>query len=175
MEMLEIYHLEIEIDKLTNSIVNTISGDSFETEVLKVTTADLRNVTKRNGWSFNWKGQAKMEDRAVYKLTITGNSDIIQGLVSLSDNGDHFYLHLVESAPFNRKEGKLYEGVGGNLFAFACKESWDRGNEGIIAFQSKTNLIQHYQKALGAEHIGGHKMIILPEKALILIKQYFKT
>jgi hypothetical protein len=30
------YSINIEIDKLTNSIVNTISGDSFETEVLPV-------------------------------------------------------------------------------------------------------------------------------------------
>ncbi len=29
------------------------------------------------------------------------NPDIIQGLVSISDYGDHFYLHLVKSAPFN--------------------------------------------------------------------------
>jgi hypothetical protein len=70
---------DIEVDGLTNSIQNTISG-------------------------------------------------IIQGLMSVSDYGDHFYLHLVESAPFNLGKKKLYQGVPGNLFAFACKRSWDVTN-----------------------------------------------
>ena len=70
---------------------------------------------------------------------------------------------------------KLYEGVPGNLFAFACKESWDKGYQGIVAFQSKTKLIEHYENTLGAIHVGGHKMIIFPEAALKLIKKYFKT
>ncbi len=39
------YHLGIEIDKLTNSILNTISGDSFPTDVHPVTTADLKTTT----------------------------------------------------------------------------------------------------------------------------------
>jgi hypothetical protein len=43
------------IDKLTDSILNTISGDSFQTEVSRMTTADLKNVTKKNGWNFDWK------------------------------------------------------------------------------------------------------------------------
>jgi hypothetical protein len=41
------YHLGIEIDKLTNSIVNTISGDSFPTDVHPATKTDLKNITKK--------------------------------------------------------------------------------------------------------------------------------
>ena len=41
------YHLGIKIDKLTNSIVNTISGDSFPTDVHSVTNADLKNTTQK--------------------------------------------------------------------------------------------------------------------------------
>ena len=47
-------HLDFIVDKLTNSIQNTISGDSFATEVLRLTKADLKQVTKKNGWNFNW-------------------------------------------------------------------------------------------------------------------------
>lgn len=43
------YHVGIEIDRLTNSILNTISGDSFPTEVTDVTKADLKNINKKNG------------------------------------------------------------------------------------------------------------------------------
>ncbi|MBK8564065.1 MAG: hypothetical protein IPN76_12195 [Saprospiraceae bacterium] len=169
------YTIDIKVDGLTNSIQNTISGDSFETEVLVVSMEDISGVTKANGWKFDWKTEFRLTDRTVYKLSIVGNPTIIQGLASISNFGDHFYLHLVESAPFNLGRKKLYEGVPGNLFAFACKLSWDNGNNGIVAFQSKTKLIEHYENTLGATHIGGHKMIIFPDAALKLIRQYFKT
>ena len=79
------YYLDIEIDKLTNSIVNTISGDSFETEVSEVSQNDLKAVTKTREWQFDWKAELAESDREVHKLTITGNPKVIQGLVSISD------------------------------------------------------------------------------------------
>ncbi|MGN6438854.1 MAG: hypothetical protein ACTHMM_20080 [Agriterribacter sp.] len=169
------YHLGIEIDKLTNSIINTISGDSFPTDIHPVAKADLKNVSKKNGWQFNWTVEFKLTDRQVYKLTIRNNPEIIQGLASISDYKDHFYLHLIESASFNLGKNKLYEGVPGNLFAFTCKASWDKGYQGFVSFTSKTRLIEHYEKYLGATHIGGHKMVIFPQEALKLIKKYFPT
>lgn len=167
------YLIEVEIDKLTNSIVNTISGDSFPTDVHPVTTSDLKNITKVKGWFFNWTNENKLKDRQVYKLTIRNNPEIVQGLLSISDYNDHYYLHLIESAPYNLGKNKLYEGVPGNLFAFTCKISWDKGYQGFVAFTSKTKLIEHYEKSLGATHIGGHKMVIFPHEALKLIKKYF--
>jgi hypothetical protein len=169
------YHVAIEIDKLTNSIVNTISGDSFPTDVHAVTRIDLKNTNKRNEWLFNWSSEFKLTDRQVFKLTIRNNPEIIQGLLSISDYADHYYLHLIESAPFNLGRNKLYEGVPGNLFAFTCKSSWDKGYQGFVSFTSKTKLIEHYEKTLGATHIGGHKMVIFPAEALKLIKKYFPT
>ena len=167
------YHLDIEIDKLTNSILNTISGESFQTDVLPVTKADLKNITKKNGWLFSWVSENKIIDRQVLKLIVCDSPDVIQGLISISDYEDHFYLHLVESAPFNLGKDKLYEGVPGNLFAFTCKTSWDRGYEGFVSFTSKTKLIEHYEKSLGATHVGGHKMVIFPHEALRLIRKYY--
>jgi hypothetical protein len=163
------------IDKLTNSIQNTISGDSFPTTIYPLVKTDLRNITKKNGWQFAWVAESKLPDRRVYKLTIENNPHIIQGLASLSDFTDHYYLHLVESAPFNLGKKKLYEGVPGNLFAFACKTAWDQGYEGIVAFQSKTKLLAHCEAMLGATHIGGHKMIVFPHAALKLIRRYFPS
>lgn len=77
--------LEIEVDGMTNSIQNTISGDSFDTEVVEVSKNDLKSITKANGWKFDWKAEIKEADRMVYKLTIVGNPAIIQGLISVSD------------------------------------------------------------------------------------------
>jgi len=167
------YLIGVEIDKLTNSVLNTISGDSFPTDIHPISKIDLKSITKKNKWLFNWGEEFKMADRNVFKLTIRNNPDIIQGLVSISDYKDHFYLHLIESAPFNLGRHKLYEGVPGNLFAFTCKISWDKGYQGFISFTSKSKLLNHYEKTLGATHIGGNKMVIFPKEALKLIKKYF--
>ena len=101
------YHIEIEIDKLTNSIENAISGDSFPTVIQKIEDSDFKHITKIKGWMFNWKAESKRNDREVYKLTISGNPYVIQGLVRMSDYKDHIYLHLIESAPFNIGKLKL--------------------------------------------------------------------
>ena len=76
--------LDFIIDKLTNSIQNTVSGDSFQTEISRLTKADLKQTIKKNGWKFNWKQEFDNNAKEVYKLTIVNNSDIIQGIISIS-------------------------------------------------------------------------------------------
>jgi hypothetical protein len=112
--------------------------------------------------------------RDVYKLTIVGNPTVIQGVISLEIKSDHVFLHLVENAPFNKGKSKVYSGVPGNLVAFACKLSFQRGHEGNVSFLSKSQLVEHYIKTLGAFHFGGRIMIIDTEAALKLIDRYFQ-
>jgi len=69
--------LDFVIDKLTNSIENVQSGDSFPTDISLLTDAQLKNITKKNGWQFNWSAEFKLPERDVYKLTITNNPNII--------------------------------------------------------------------------------------------------
>jgi hypothetical protein len=82
-------------------------------------------------------------------------------------------MHLVESAPFNKGKTKIYSGVPGNLVAFACKLSFQRGHEGNVAFVAKSQLINHYIETLGAVHFGERLMIIETTAALKLISKYF--
>lgn len=169
-----VQHIDIEIDKLTNSIENAFSGDSFDTDLLTISKEDLHSVKKGNGWQFDWKYEFQQPERQVYKLAIKGNPNVIQGLISFSDEKDHLFMHLIESAPFNKGKNKIYIGIAGSLIAFLCKESWDRKYEGFVAFISKTRLIEHYERTLGAVHVGNHKMVIFPREALQLIKRYYK-
>lgn len=169
------FGLDFIIDKLTNSIENVISGDSFATEISLVTVGDLKLINAKNNWLFDWKTEFRQPERDVYKLTITNNLNIVQGLISLEVKSDHVYMHLVESAPFNKGISKVYSGVAGNLVAFACKLSFQRGHEGNVSFLSKTQLIEHYEKTLGAFHFGGRIMIIESQSALKLINKYFKN
>ncbi len=167
--------LDFVVDKLTNSIQNTVSGDSFPTEVARFTFKDAKQTIKKNGWNFNWKAELENDINEVYKLTIIGNSDIIQGVLSIRKEPDHIFMNLLENAPFNIGKSKLYEGVAGNLVAFACKLSFQFGFDGFVSFTAKTKLINHYEDSLGEYHFGGHKMIIPTHSAKILVEKYFKT
>lgn len=165
--------LDFEIDSLTRSIENLVTGDSFPTDITLISVKDLKTATKRKGWLFDWKREFAQKQREVYKLTIVNNPSIIQGLVSLEVKPDHVYIHLIENAPFNKGKNKMYTGVAGNLVAFACKLSFQRGHEGNVSFISKTKLIDHYVNTLGAHHFGGRIMIIESQSAIKLINRYF--
>lgn len=171
----KINFLDFEIDKLTRSIENVTTGDSFPTDVSHLTIADLKQVSKKDGWLFNWKSELDAPEKEVYKLTIQGNSNVIQGLVSLRIDLDHVYMHLIESASFNKGKTKIYLGVPGNLVAHACRLSFQKGFDGFVSFHSKTNLIDHYIKTLGAYHFGGNLLIIDTLPAKTLIEKYFKS
>jgi hypothetical protein len=43
-----------------------------------------------------------------------------------------------------------------------------------VSFISKSKLIEHYERSLGAQHVGGQLMIINTTEALKLIQKYFK-
>ena len=75
--------LDFIIDKLTNSLQNVQTGDSFATNINLLSNTDLRKVTKRKDWLFDWKYELKQPEREVYKLTIVNNISIIQGLISV--------------------------------------------------------------------------------------------
>lgn len=55
--------LDIKIDKLTRSIENLVTGDSFKTEILLVSTLDLKQL-KKTDWLFDWNSEAKSKDNS---------------------------------------------------------------------------------------------------------------
>jgi hypothetical protein len=44
---------DLEIDKLTRSIENAISGDSFKTEILEIAATDIRKLKKADWLLFS--------------------------------------------------------------------------------------------------------------------------
>lgn len=157
MSNTDINPLDFIIDKLTNSIENTSTGEVFNTDVVRMIVKNLIEI--------------KDKTKEVYKLTIIKNPTIIQGLVSIEDKQDHIFMHLIESAKLNKNNGKTYLGVPGNLVAYACKVSVDKGYQGFLAFDAKTELIKHYQESLYATHFRGLRMFIETKAALKLISQ----
>ena len=168
-----INYLDFEVDKLTNSIENAISGEFFDTLVIKLKTTDVKSI-KKSEWTFNWHDELKDKTKQVYKLTTLSNPTIIHGLISLTDKGDHIYMDLIESAKFNKGKNKLYRGVAGNLVAYGCKMSFEKKYDGVVSFIAKTQLIEHYEQTLGAKLFGGNRMFIDTREATILTTKYFK-
>lgn len=162
------------IDKITNSIESASTGENFDTDVIQVTSSDLKTILKKNGWRFNWKNELKLADRQLFKLVIQ-NDTIIQGLISLQPADNYIEMHLIETAPHNYGKSKLYFGVPGNLVAFACKTSFELGFDGFVGFVAKTELIQHYIDTLGAELIFKNRMRISTESAKKLVNSYYKS
>lgn len=167
--------LDFKIDKLTRSIENAVTGDRFQTEVSLLSAKEAKDISKKTGWVFNWKQELKFPEREVYKLTILNNQTVIQALISLEVKTDHVFMHLLESADFNKGRQKVYAGVAGNLVAFACKVSAQRGFEGNVAFLSKSKLVGHYEKTLGARLFKDNLMFIETTAARKLLNQYFPT
>ena len=166
---------EFYIDKITKSIEEVLTNRNFDTEVLLLSHNDLKIVTKKNGWFFNWKLEYNQAGHRVYKLNIKGH-EIIQGLISIEPMDNYVEMYLLENAPHNYGSKKRFAGVAGNLVAFACKTSFDLGFEGCVAFTAKSRLVNHYIQTLGARVIyGKERMGIFSEAAGNLVNSYYKN
>jgi hypothetical protein len=165
--------LDFEVDKITESIEDAETGEALETLVLPVTEADLRSVTKKAGWLFDWEFELAQPERQVYKLVTEKEPGVIHGLVSFLKQKDHVFMNLIESAPFNRGQNKKYLGVAFNLIAYVCKASKGFGFDGVVAFEPKTALIPYYEEVLGAVRISSNRMAVLEDRAEFLINKYF--
>ena len=167
--------LDFEIDELTNSIQNTLTSEVFDTEVTRLFYKDSKQI-KRLDWLFDWHFEFKEPTNEIYKLTTINNPTIIQGLICFTDKHDHIFMNLIESAKFNKGIHKLYKGVAGNLVAYGCKISMEKGYSGLVSFIAKSKLIEHYRTTLGAKQFGSsNRMFIDSKEALALVKQYFKN
>jgi len=164
--------IDIEIDKLTNSIEEAGTGKSVATLVGRVLPED--NLIRAKDWRFDWTKEMDQPRHEVYALTADPHTGVVQGLISIEDKGDHIHMHLLESARFNQGKGKLYLGVPPNLVAHACRISLSRGYSGVVAFVAKTKLRQHYIDTLGATVIRGDRLYISAQRAEELVTRYFK-
>lgn len=144
--------LEIVIDKFTPCLENAKTGEILETTYSPASKSELENL---NGWNFNWLTN-DLENSEIYKLQLKDSPDI-QGLVALTkyERDKAIYVDIAESAPHNLGKHKIYNGVGGHLFAIAAQRSKELGYDGFVFMDAKnTELVKHYQKALGAVLLG---------------------
>lgn len=161
--------IDIEIDELTPCLRSTTTGNTVDTIVEKINLS----TEDYNGWNFDWS-IPKEEGYEIYSLQVIG-SNVIEGLLALKRDYENngIYVNLVESAPKNVGRTGEYDGVGGHLFAFACREAKEMGFD-FVYFDSKTNLIDYYNQTLGAVLLFGQRMIIENEAFEDLINKYYE-
>lgn len=161
--------IDIEIDKFTNCLIDNRTNKEVDTYV-KPIQKHIRNI---KAWNFNWNKTID-EGYDVFSLKVVGSDDV-QGLVATKlDPSGGVYINLVESARHNRGKDRDYTGVGAHLFAIACKEAKDKGQD-FVFFDAKTNLIDYYRKKLGAVQIGSSQRMFIDSEAFEkLISTYFK-
>lgn len=162
--------IEVVIDELTDCLVETKTGRVVETEYIKRTTP-IKPIDYKN-WKFKWNITEK-DGYDIYELYVKGNN-LVQGRISLRIDGGVADVDIAETAPHNFGHDGQYTGVGGHLFAIACKISVDAGCEGFVAFTSKSSLIEHYKETLGAKVLNGQRMFIDEAAAHVLIEKYLK-
>lgn len=166
--------LDVEIDGLTQSVVIARTGRSLQTRIVDwPALADYQRDLMRD-WRFDWFTEAADSSRRIAALLVA-HSEAVEGLISFQPQVDHFFVHLIESAPHNVGTAKMYAGVPANLFAYVCRESDLAGHDGTVAFDSKTRLVKHYEASLGARRVGRSNRLYLDEAAAdTLIRSYFK-
>lgn len=169
--------IDIYIDSLTDCLVCSETGETYDTEyrlVRRTISESDAKVLMLEGWKFDWSIPHK-KGYEVYELLLKEN-DEVQGMIALKHIRNQYYTHvdIVEAAPFNIGHDGKFKGVGAHLFAIACKLSWDVGNEGYVQFTAKTDLIEHYKITLGAQSINWHDMFIDSYGAVALINKYFR-
>lgn len=167
--------LDIEIDEFTPCLRDTRTGAIVDTFYSKAEDQELTGL-KKKGWIFNWR-HPSLKQSEIYKLTLRDGAEI-QGLIALEPHPRDlaYHISLAESAPHNKGQEKLFEGVGGHLFAIAAKKSYDAGYGGFIYFEAKSQkLAEYYSEKFGAILMGRphtYSMIIDEEAAIKLLNSY---
>lgn len=157
------------IDKLTESIEDVRTGRSYQTNVRPASLADVKNLAA-GGWRFDWA--AELSESEVFKLTVPKLGSTVHGLISLTKAAGFVQINLVECHPENVGRKKKYQGVAGNLFAFAANMAFELGHDGFVMFIAKSELISHDEKTLGAKRMGrGPKMVLDTAGGTILRRQ----
>ena len=138
-------------------ITHAKTGKKYQVSVEPIADEDFKRITKAR-YFFNWKTEKK---NRVYKLRLS-NSEEILGLMSLVqfEEEQRFEIKLLAVAKENRGKEKVYEGIVGNLIAYACRDCRRLYNsEGGVSLIPKTKLRPHYIKKYGMLDVGWHLLL----------------
>lgn len=134
------------------TITHIKEASEIDVVIERVREEDFKKMTKAR-FFFNWKTE---KDNEVYKLTLAGTDEIL-GLMSLVNYPDEqrYQINLLSVSKENRGKNKMYDGIAGNLIAYACRESIKAyGADACVSLHPKTELKAHYIAQYGMMDAG---------------------
>ena len=150
-------------------ITDTSTGKEYPAEILPVESEDFKSLGKVR-YFFDWRIEQNQE---VYKLQITGSSDIL-GLVSLERITNEWRIHirLLTVSKENKGIGKKYDKIAGNLITHVAKIAVaEFGELACVSLKPKSEIAQHYIDKYNMNVTGITLSIEVPE-ILDLINLY---
>ena len=145
------------------------TGEWIAITVEPVRVEDLRNL--EGAWKFDW--WTETERAEVFKLIDPGSPKAIYGLIALARRQDHVEVTLLETSLENVGSDKRFERIAGCLLAYAVRLSLSLHFDGCLALESKTDLIDHYEKKYGFSRVGhSSRMLLMPGAAARLVAEY---
>lgn len=145
------------------------TGANKKVVIETVSYKDYKLITKKRFW-FDWRTE---KGNSVYKLRMEGSDDIL-GLMSLVyfEEEERFQINLLAVSKENRGSKKEYEGIAGNLIAFACREILKlHGINGCVSLEPKTLLKTYYIKKYGMLD-AGYQVFLEGSSLLKLLSKY---
>lgn len=139
----------------------------------KARVADVSKMKWTKGLS--WLKEIRNKSRSVYILNDENRN--ILGALSLSDEGDHVFIHLIESAPETRFDAvppRVYVNIPKLLIAFAGMASNELGYEGFLALTPKTEKREYFATQFDAFDLPMRKMGIDGVVSNYWIRVYYK-
>lgn len=130
-------------------------------------TPKMAKKLRTKGWLFDWP---LTRDTTV--LSLIDYSNTIQGLLSFHNSPGFTNMDLIESAPYNRSENRLYYGVGKALSALTAKISIESGNDGFVLLTPKTKLRDYYINTMGTKELGNRSQYLDAKAARRLVRIY---
>jgi len=135
-----------------------------------VNNSDYKSITKGD-YHFDWKLE---KNNLVYKLKFPDDNEIL-GLMSLKivSRDSRIEIVLLAASVKNTGKDKIYDGIAGNLIAFACRESMKQfGVMACVSLHPKTELKNYYMTQYGFLDAG--RQIFLENTSLINLLTKFK-
>jgi hypothetical protein len=163
-------------------IIDVSTQMKVDARIVPMETKDYKTIRKPGNdfGKFNWNDYQHKE---VFKCILERTRNIL-GIMSITDHRDPatnaIEIDLLEVGESNIGRHKIIEGIAGCLIAFACRESFKRGHDGLVFLTPKSELIKHYRAKYGMVYIPpiGFRpegiMIIEETRSRALIKDYLE-
>lgn len=150
------------------AIFERANGKEYKVKIEALADRDYGKITKSR-YFFDWKTE---KENSVFKITLVGSDEIL-GLVSLIEHNDkRIQINLLAVSKENRGKKKIYDGIAGNLIAWACREAVKQfGEDACVSLIPKTKLAKHYMKEYGMME-AGESLFLSDEPLLIILEKY---